>query len=78
MLIKKAALKALRKMPENTAKAFMAAFENIEAGRDWDLDVKKLTGREGYRLRIGQYRAIYTHEIEVIVIDAGPRGDIYK
>ena len=70
-------MKALRKMPVKTA-AFLRAFDRIEAGDDDGLDLKKLSGREGFRLRIGQYRATYTHETEVIVIDAGPRGGIYR
>jgi mRNA interferase RelE/StbE len=67
-----------RKMPVKTAAVFLRAFDKIEAGDDHGLDLKKLSGREGFRLCIGQYRAIYTHETEVIVIDAGPRGDIYR
>lgn len=78
MIIKKTALKAIRKMPVKTAKAFLAAFKRIEVGGDNFLDIKKLSGREGFRLRIGRYRAIYTFEEQVIVIDAGPRGEIYK
>jgi mRNA interferase RelE/StbE len=78
VIIRKAALKALRKMPVKTAAGFLKAFEKIEAGDDHGLDLKKLSGRAGFRLRIVQYRAIYTHETEVIVIDAGPRGDIYR
>jgi mRNA interferase RelE/StbE len=41
---------------------------------------KKLTGRPGYRIRIGDYRVIYTIEdkiLTVFVIDIGPRKDIY-
>lgn len=71
-------MKALRKMPVKTAAAFLRPFEKIEAGDDHGLDLKKLSGRDGFRLRIGEYRAIYTRETEVIVIDAGPRGDIYR
>ena len=71
-------MKALRKMPVKTAAAFLRAFEKIEAGDDHGLDLKKLSGRDGFRLRIGEYRGIYTRETEVIVIDAGPRGDIYR
>lgn len=40
-----------------------------------------LEGREGYRLRIGGYRAIFRRLNDVFVIeviDAGSRGDIYK
>ena len=41
---------------------------------------KKLTGREGWRLRSGNYRVIYEiddHERRVIVLDIGDRKDIY-
>ena len=42
---------------------------------------KKLTGREGWRIRIGDYRIIY--EIDdarsvVTVLDIGHRRDIYR
>ena len=41
----------------------------------------KLTGREGWRIRVGRYRVIY--EIDdrrqvVIVLHIGPRRDIYR
>lgn len=41
---------------------------------------KKLTGRPGYRIRIGNYRVIYTIEdkiSKVFVIDIGDRKNIY-
>jgi len=46
-----------------------------------DLDVKCLQGRAGHRLRIGKYRSIYEirgERIEILVIDIGSRGGIYK
>ena len=48
---------------------------------DPTLDVDKLKGESAYRLRVGQYRIIYTrHEDQLIieVIKIRPRGDIYK
>jgi mRNA interferase RelE/StbE len=41
---------------------------------------KKLKGRSGYRIRIGDYRVIYTIEdkiLTVFVIDIGHRKNIY-
>ena len=41
----------------------------------------KLTGREGWRVRIGVYRIIYgidDSEKKVIVLDIGHRKDIYR
>lgn len=79
MKIKKEALKALRKMPLATSKRFFKAFDKIEAGDVQGLDIKPLSGRDGFlRLRIGQYRAIYTVDMELIVITVGARGDVYK
>jgi mRNA interferase RelE/StbE len=42
---------------------------------------KKLTGRESWRIRVGDYRVIYNisdHILTVTVIDIGNRKDIYK
>jgi mRNA interferase RelE/StbE len=43
--------------------------------------IKKLKGREGWRLRIGDYRVIYeiddTQKI-IIVLHVGHRRDIYR
>jgi mRNA interferase RelE/StbE len=79
MRIGKKALKSLRKMPADTAQRFINGFQAIDKGKTEGLDIKELSGRENYsRLRIGSYRAIYTLDMEVIVIRVGPRGDIYK
>jgi mRNA interferase RelE/StbE len=42
---------------------------------------KKLTARPGYRIRVGDYRVIYTIEdkmLKVFVIDIGHRREIYE
>lgn len=79
MIIEKKAMKALRKMPRTLAKKFYAAFEKIEAGNVQGLDVKAMKGHKNHsRLRIGGYRAIYTIDMEIIVITVGARGDVYK
>jgi mRNA interferase RelE/StbE len=44
-------------------------------------NVKKLTGIEGYRLRVGDWRIIYTlrHEVlTVVVVRVGHRREIYQ
>jgi len=43
-------------------------------------DVKKLKGYEYYRLRVGDFRVIFTKndkELVILVIDIGNRGQIY-
>ena len=45
------------------------------------IDIDKLKGRDGYRLRVGQYRIIYTRDEDQLIIEVvkiRPRGDIYK
>lgn len=42
---------------------------------------KKLTGREGWRIRVGQYRVLYEIADDVCivtVVDVGHRRDIYR
>ncbi len=44
-----------------------------------DLDIKKLTGREGYRLRVGEWRVIYALSPGIVeILWIGPRGDAYR
>jgi mRNA interferase RelE/StbE len=42
---------------------------------------KKLKGRSGYRLRVGDYRVIMEIKREerlFVITNIGPRGDVYK
>lgn len=40
-------------------------------------DVKNLQGRNGYRLRVGNMRAIFEIVNGMIVLQAGYRGNVY-
>ena len=79
---RKPAAKALTKLPTKTAVQFLNAFEQLATGAEQPaFDIKKLEGREGYRLRIGGYRAIYRFLDAIMIIEVlkiGSRGDIYK
>lgn len=73
--------KVLRRMPRNTAltigKKIMELANNPHGMRN----VKKLTNHPGYRLRIGDWRVVYTvndNELIVHVINVKTRGEIYK
>lgn len=44
-------------------------------------NVTKLQGRDGYRLRVGDWRVLYTinnDQLVLLVVDVLPRGDAYK
>ena len=71
----KAAEKYLDNQPLGTKKRIKSAIENLPDG-----DVKKMTGREGYRLMVGGFRIlfIYLNNTTIEVVAIGPRGDIYK
>lgn len=74
------ARKALLKMQPKTAHRILDAMARLaeDPGRT-DLDVKKLAGREGFRLRLGDWRVIYTKDGQVLAVERiGPRGDVYK
>lgn len=74
------ARKTLRKMQPKTARRILDQMEKIAENPDRrDLNINKLEGRNGYRLRIGDWRVIYTVDGLVLAVErVGPRGDIYK
>jgi mRNA interferase RelE/StbE len=76
MKITRTAQKQLRKMQKQDAMRLINALEQYEAKGQGD--VKALQGREGYRLRIGNMRAIFEIVDDMIVLQAGYRGNIYE
>lgn len=78
IVIERKALKFIKKQSTGEQKRLLSAIYKLP-----DLgDRKRLkTAAELYRLRVGDYRVIYTLDhgrLIVFVIDVGPRGDIYK
>ena len=76
--IKKNAQKSLAKIAE--------PFQTKIINKIYDLsenpyyNTKKLTGRDAYRIRVGNYRIIYeinNNELIVLVINIGHRKEIY-
>ncbi len=78
--IEKAALKALEKINEPYYSKIKTAILNL-AKNPRPVGYKKLNGRDGFRIRIADYRIIYEildNILQVDVIDLGNRKDVYK
>lgn len=78
IVLKKKAKKFIDKLPMNERRRVAAAIQQLPNGED----IKKLSGYDNLmRLRVGEYRIIYTTDngrLVIYVVDAGNRGDIYK
>lgn len=78
----KAAVKALMRAPKVVAHRIRDRLRTL--ARDPfapNANVRRLAGRDGYRLRVGDWRVVYDVEVARIVIwviDIGPRGGIYR
>ena len=75
----RAAIKALRLMPAATAKRIEAKIRQYaEDPSALTANVAKLQGRDGSRLRVGDYRVIFDDDGCVLdILQIGPRGSIY-
>jgi mRNA interferase RelE/StbE len=78
---KSQAVKFLRKLQPKQATRIRAAINELaEDPAGQKLDVKPLSGREGFRLRVGNYRILYDRfdDLRIIAIERiGSRGDVY-
>lgn len=78
IIINKKAKKFIDGLPANERRRVVSAIEQLPNGED----IKKLKGHDKLlRLRVGNYRIIYTvdnGELIVYVIDVGNRGQIYN
>ena len=72
--------RTLRRLDKKTANRIMGAINKLaENPARTDLDIRPLKGRAGYRLRVGDWRVIYTADGNIIaILHIGSRGDVYK
>ena len=82
IVLKKAAQKGLRKISVADRTRILDALTKIAQNPERSgFDVIRLTGRPGYRLRVGKYRAVFERNDDtliILVIDIDNRGEIYK
>lgn len=78
IIIKKPAKKFIDRLPQNEKRRIVEAIERLPDGTD----VKRLQGHNDlYRLRVGDYRIIYTVDhgaLVICIVAAGNRGQIYN
>lgn len=77
--ISRPAQKQLNKLSDHLAAPIIKAIQSL-ATDPRPVGCKKLKGRSGYRIRVGDYRIIYEifdHILLIDVVALGQRGDIY-
>ena len=80
LLLVKTALKQLTRIPNPFRNRLEVEIEKL-AVNPFPRGYTKLTGREGYRIRMGDYRVIYhvsKKEKVVVVLSAQHRKDAYR
>jgi len=79
-VLSKKAQKALDKFSDHIADPILDAIADLEENPK-PIGYKKLTGKDGYRIRVGDYRIIYDvfdSELIIDIVTLGHRKDIYK
>ena len=70
----------LARLPLKTKTFIVNKLHEVAANPDNpDIDVEILKGRKGFRLRVGQYRVIYTRQDDQLILEVvkvRTRGDI--
>lgn len=78
--LKAAAVRALRKLDAGTAERVRGAIALL-AVEPRPPASRKLSGRDAYRIRVGDYRIIYTIDDAgslVIIVVVGHRSNVYR
>jgi mRNA interferase RelE/StbE len=80
VLVKRGVYKTLAALPKADVKRLTDAMMRL-ADDPHPLQSKRLTSDERYRLRVGDYRILYTGEnavLVVTVVKVGHRRDVYR
>ncbi len=80
VILPKSIRKELDRLPDDIASRILARLAGLETNPR-PADVKKLKGRDAWRIRVGDYRVIYEiHDrlLRILVITVGHRREIYR
>ena len=80
VILPKSVQKELNRLPDEIATRILARLSALEA-TPRPADVKKLKGRDAWRIRVSDYRVIYEiHDrvSQIIVITVGHRREVYR
>ena len=80
LLIKPSAAKELEALPTKDRKRIAAKIQRL-ASEPRPVSTEKLSGQEKYRLRQGNYRALYSvndDETTIVIVKVAHRRDVYR
>jgi mRNA interferase RelE/StbE len=80
IILPKSVQKELDRLPDEIANRILARLAGMETNPR-PVGVKKLRGRDAWRIRVGDYRVIYEiHDrvLQIIVITIGHRREVYR
>ena len=80
VILPKSVRKELDRLPDDIVGRIMTRLAGLETNPR-PADVKKLKGRNAWRIRIGDYRVIYEiHDriLQILVVTVGHRREIYR
>jgi mRNA interferase RelE/StbE len=74
----RSATKTLNRMPANLSARIIGKIKAYALDPSSQANnVKTLTGRDGIRLRVGNWRVIMRDGVVLTILEVGPRGGIY-
>ena len=80
IILPKSVQKELDRLPDDVTYRILARLADLE-NNPRPSDVKKLKGRNAWRIRVGDYRVIYEihdRELQILVITVGHRREVYR
>lgn len=80
VILPKSVQKELDRLPDDTVRRILTRLAELEV-QPRPVDVKKLKGRNAWRIRMGDYRVIYEihdRELQILLVTVGHRREVYR